>query len=234
ILVGDAGVAEPVFSLTALTDGAHIDAPVAVFPAGVTSAQALRATLRSGLRGLEWATGLPGTIGGAAAGNAGCWGGQMADVVHRLDVVDARGKWQTVEAFQLTWRYRSLRLPAALGEGTVIVAVAVNVASGDAEVLQSRCDELQEAKRRQQPIGARNAGCIFKNPDPDAPAGLLIDRAGCKGLRVGNAEVSTIHGNFLINHGGATAADVDALIARIKKAVHSTSGMTLEEEIKRW
>jgi len=214
ILVGDAGVAEPVFSLTALTDGASVGAPVAHFPAGITTAQALRATLRNGLRGLEWATGLPGTIGGAAAGNAGCWGGQMADIVERLDVVDGRGKWHTLGAFQLTWRYRSLRLPETLGPGSIIVGVAVSLAHGDADVLQRRSDELQDAKRKTQPIGARNAGC--------------------KGMRVGDAEVSTMHGNFLINHGGATATDVDELIARVKQAVRANSGMKLEEEIKRW
>lgn len=234
VLVGDAGVAEPVFSLTAMTDGARVGAPVAVFPAGVATAQALKATLRTGLRGLEWATGLPGTIGGAAAGNAGCWGGQMADVVHRLDVVDTHGKWHTVSAHQLTWRYRSLRLPTTIAPESVIVTVALSVSRGDPEVLQRHFDELHEAKRKMQPIGARNAGCIFKNPDPDAPAGLLIDRAGCKGMRVGDAEISDLHGNFLINHGGATAADVDELIAKVKKAVRSNSGMTLEEEIKRW
>jgi UDP-N-acetylmuramate dehydrogenase len=234
VLVSDAGVAEPVFNLTALTDGARITEPAAQFAAGTPTAQALRATLRLGLDGLVWAAGLPGTIGGAAAGNAGCWGGQMADVVTCLEVVDAGGEWHTVRAEQLNWRYRGAPLPPELGAGAVIVAVAVAVAAAVPAALQRRFEELHAAKRQSQPIGARNAGCIFKNPDADHPAGRLIDAAGCKGLRVGGAAISLLHGNFLINHGGATAADVEQLVRRVRQAVREHSGMVLEEEIHRW
>lgn len=234
VLVSDAGVAEPVFNLTALSDGARVEAPLAVFPAGTPTAQALRATIRAGLAGLVWATGLPGTIGGAAAGNAGCWGGEMADVVRRLDVIDHAGAWRALDAAELRWSYRSSPLPSLLGDGAVIVAIAVAVSEDDAAALQRRCDELQAAKRQSQPVGARNAGCIFKNPDADHAAGRLIDEAGCKGLRIGAAEISALHGNFLINHGGASAADVEELIAAVKAAVRQRSGLSLEEEIHRW
>lgn len=234
VLVNDTGVDEPVFNLTALTDGARIAAPEALFPAGTPTAQALRATLRRGLDGLVWAAGLPGTIGGAAAGNAGCWGGQIADVVTRLDVIDGAGTWQAVAAGELDWRYRGAPLPPSLGSGAVIVAVAVALADADAAGLQRRFEQLHAAKRQSQPIGARNAGCIFKNPDADHPAGRLIEEAGCKGLRVGGAEISLLHGNFLINHGGARAADVEQLVRQVKKAVREQSGRALEEEIHRW
>jgi UDP-N-acetylmuramate dehydrogenase len=234
VLVGDRGVDEPVFHLTSLTDGVRVAAPSAVFPAGIPTAQALKTTLREGLRGLVWATGLPGTVGGAAAGNAGCWGGQMADVVTRLDVVDAMGAWHELGEADLTWRYRSLRLPPSLGAGSIIVAVTLSVSPSDPEVLQQRFEELHDAKRRQQPIGARNAGCIFKNPDPEHPAGRLIDQAGCKGLRVGGAQISEQHGNFLINRGDATSADVEELIRRVREAVRQDAGRVLEEEIDRW
>lgn len=234
VLVGDAGVAEPVINLTALTDGPRVGEPEAVFPAGVTTAGALKATIRDGLAGLVWATGLPGTIGGAAAGNAGCWGGEMADVVTRLDVVDARGEWHTLTGPSLRWCYRSNPLPEALGKGPVIVAVTVAVHDADAGALRRRFDELHAEKRRNQPVGARNAGCIFKNPDAEHPAGRLIDEAGCKGLRVGDAQISERHGNFLINHGNATSADVEILIAEVTRAVETRSGKRLEEEIHRW
>lgn len=234
VLVSDAGVAEPVFNLTALTDGGRIGEPDTLFAAGTPTAQALRATLRRGLDGLVWAAGLPGTIGGAAAGNAGCWGGQMADVVTGLEVIDAAGDWHTVPSERLDWRYRGAPLPAELGVGAIIVAVSVAVSPSDPAALQRRFEELHAAKRQSQPIGARNAGCIFKNPDPDHPAGRLIDAAGCKGLRIGGAGISLLHGNFLINHGGATADEVEQIIRHVRRSVREHTGLVLEEEIHRW
>jgi UDP-N-acetylmuramate dehydrogenase len=234
VLVSDRGVPEPVLNITALTDGTRIDDTRVLFPAGVTMAEALKNAARNGLAGLVWATGLPGTVGGAAAGNAGCWGGQMADVVARLDVIDSSGTWREMASAELTWAYRTSPLPAAMHDGAVIVAASLELQLGDVEELRRRSEELHAAKRAQQPIGARNAGCIFKNPDPEHPAGRLIDEAGCKGLRVGGAQISDLHGNFLINHGDATGADVDELITSVAKAVRERSGLTLQEEIHRW
>lgn len=234
VLVSDAGVAEPVLNLGALTEGATVSPPTALFPAGTPTAQALKATIRKGLQGLVWATGLPGTIGGAAAGNAGCWGGRMADVVTRIDVVDGSGAWRTLGAAELCWSYRSDPLPESMSGTAVIVAVAVSLHPHNPARLQERSDELHLTKRARQPIGARNAGCIFRNPEPDSAAGLLIDDAGCKGLRVGDAQISELHGNFLINHGNATATDIDKLIAAVKETVQERFGMVLEEEIHRW
>ncbi len=234
VLVSDHGVAEPVLSVASLTEGARLEGTTAYFPAGITMAEALKSAAREGLAGLVWATGLPGTVGGAAAGNAGCWGGQMADVVARLDVIDTSGTWREMNGTSLHWSYRSSPLPADFRDGAVIVAATLALEPGDREALQRRFEELHAAKRAQQPIGARNAGCIFKNPDPAHPAGKLIDEAGCKGLRIGGAEISGLHGNFLINHGDATAADVDELIESVVGAVRDHSGQTLQEEIHRW
>ena len=234
VLVGDVGVPEPVINLTRMTEGARIDPPGAVLPAGLPTAQALRIAIREGLAGLVWSTGLPGTVGGAVAGNAGCWGGEMANVVARLDVVDAEGEWRSIDATELSWAYRSVDLERATGEGAIIVAVAMALGEDDPASLQERSDELQQIKRERQPVGARNAGCIFKNPAPDITAGQLIDEAGCKGMRVGNAEISPLHGNFLINRGSATAADIDSLIEEVKAAVRERRGTSLVEEIRRW
>jgi UDP-N-acetylmuramate dehydrogenase len=234
VLVSDAGVLEPVLNLGALNEGATVNPPTAVFPAGTPTARALKATIRKGLQGLVWATGLPGTLGGAAAGNAGCWGGRMADVVARIDVVDGSGVWQTLSAAELHWSYRSHPLPEAMRDTAVIVAVAVSLQPHNPARLQERSDELHAAKRERQPLGARNAGCIFRNPEPDSAAGRLIDDAGCKGLRVGDAQISELHGNFLINHGNATTTDIDKLIAAVKDTVQERFGMALEEEIHRW
>lgn len=234
VLVGDDGVEHAVVALGELTEGTDWDLPLASFPAGVPTARALRATARRGLAGLEWAAGLPGTLGGAAAGNAGCWGGETADVVQALDVVTPAGETRRLERDALSWSYRSVDLERVAGEGAVIVAVTVELRDGDADELEARYRELQDLKRRRQPVGARNSGCIFRNPDPDNPAGRLIEMAGCKGLRIGDAEVSTVHGNFFVNHGGATADDVDRLVERVRTAVEREFGVDLEEEIRRW
>ena len=234
VLVADAGVDKPVLNITRLRDGVRFDGTGATFPAGLPTAQALGAAVTEGLDGLVWTTGLPGTLGGAAAGNAGCWGGQMADVTTRLDVIDRNGVWQSIAAQRLSWSYRQLDLASEVGPGAVIVAVTVRLEPADPGSLARRSDDLQSRKRKSQPVGARNAGCIFKNPDPDTPAGMLIDKAGCKGRRVGDAQISELHGNFLLNHGNATAADVDSLISQVTRTVHETLGVELEEEIRRW
>jgi UDP-N-acetylmuramate dehydrogenase len=234
VLVGDRGVDDAVINLTRLTEGAHVEDHLATFPAGVPTAQAMSATLRDGLDGLVWATGLPGTLGGAVAGNAGCWGGEMATTVDGLKVVTSAGRWLEIAADELSWSYRRLDLTEAAGTGAVIVAATMALAPADPAALAARSEELQARKRLSQPVGARNSGCVFRNPDADTSAGWLIDQAGCKGERVGAAEISTVHANFLINRGGATSADIEELIEHVKEEVRSRFGILLEEEIRRW
>lgn len=234
VLVSEAGITEAVVNLTRLTQGTTIEVPTINFPAGMTTSQAMRTAARQGLAGLDWSTGLPGTIGGAAAGNAGCWGGEMSDVVQRLDLVGPDGEWQSLPASRLAWSYRRVDLEAKAGDGAVIVGVTVDLEPGHRPTLEERSQELQELKRRRQPVGARNAGCIFKNPDSDRSAGQLVEEAGCKGLCIGGAEVSALHGNFITNDGSASADDVDELIALVKERVCRHHGVSLEEEIRRW
>lgn len=234
VLVSESGIDDPVLSLTRLTGGLRLEAPEAILPAGLPTARALKLSLQRGLAGLVWTTGLPGTVGGAAAGNAGCWGGQMADVVRWLDVVTPTGAAHRLSTTELRWDYRHLDLEERVGAGAVIVGMGMSLEEADPEPLAARSQELHRIKRERQPLGARNAGCIFRNPDADTSAGKLIDEAGCKGLRVGDAEVSALHGNFIINHGGATSGDVGRLIETIREAVVDRCGVRLEEEIRRW
>lgn len=233
LLVSDAGVTEPVLSFTALNAGIEIGEASAHLPAGTVTAQALRRTAEAGRDGLVWAAGLPGTIGGAAAGNAGCWGGEMADVVEYLDVVDMQGGAQRVEAANLSWAYRSLSLPVPPGAGAAIVAVGLRLSPADPVALRARYEELQRLKRDRQPVGARNSGCIFRNPEGTS-AGQLLDRAGCKGMRVGDAEISGVHANFVVNRGGATCAQVLELVERVTTRVRERFDVELQPEICRW
>lgn len=233
VLVSDRGMDAAVIHLGRLTDDVRTTMPEITFPAGLPTALALRLAARQGLAGLEWTTGLPGTIGGAAAGNAGCWGGEMADMVSRVDLFEARGGWQSLGADEVTWEYRR----ADFGhppESFAIVAVTVRLQPGDPEALEARYRELQQVKRQRQPVGARNAGCIFKNPPGELGAGQLIDSAGCKGMRVGDAQISELHGNFIVNRGGARSEDVERLIAAVAERVEAHHGVRLQEEIRRW
>lgn len=233
LLVGDAGVAEPVIGGTRLTAGTEVSPEAGHFPAGLPTARALRASVEAGSDGLVWAAGLPGTIGGAAAGNAGCWGGEMANAVTYLDVVDRRGDAVRIAAEDLAWRYRGLSLPGPYTEST-IVAVGVRLTPADRMELRERYSAWQELKRQRQPIGARNAGCIFRNPEPARGAGALLDGAGCKGLRHGGAEISAVHANFIVNRGDATADDVLRLLEAVQQRVRERFGVLLEPEIRRW
>ena len=281
LLVADKGVAEAVIALSSLLEGARIDASQqqADLPAGMPTAQALRHTATEGLDGLVWAAGLPGTIGGAAAGNAGCWGGEMSEVVDRLQVITGAGKARELSGSELGWSYRQLRMPATVtsagaaereesivvggdaGRGdthVAIVRVHIRLQSADAQELVARYEKLQATKRRRQPMGARNSGCIFRNPDapteasrsgseldgepsarqPREPerrsAGQLIDQAGCKGLREGDAQVSEQHANFIVNLGKATMHDVELLIQRVRTRVRERFEIELSTEIRQW
>lgn len=234
LLVSDRGVDDVVLAMGQLDTGDTYDADGARFPAGMSTARALHRTVRRGLDGLVWAAGLPGSIGGATAGNAGCWGGEAAHVVSALEVVDGRGESHELAAGQLDWEYRSLRLPAGVIEPATIVGVRVRLHEGEAAALERRYLELQDRKRTSQPVGARNSGCIFRNPDGERTAGQLIDEAGCKGLAVGGASISTVHANFVINRGDASAADVELLVAQVRRRVQERFDVDLGTEIRRW
>jgi len=233
LLVGDDGVHEPVINTTRMTLDPTLGSDRAVFAAGLPTARALHRTVAAGLEGLVWASGLPGTIGGAAAGNAGCWGGDMASCTDYLDVIDDRGRTHRVDAADLGWTYRGLSLPSSIPSPWFIVTVAIRVHEEDPEALRTTYEQLQERKRSNQPVGARNSGCIFRNPQGHT-AGAILDAAGCKGMRVGGAVVSEQHANFIINDRGATCEDVDSLISKLVAAAERTMGIELSPEIRRW
>ena len=233
LLVADTGIDTPVLNLTGLEDEMWLDGSVLRIPASLPTARALRRSIALGLDGLVWSAGLPGTVGGAAAGNAGCWGSDMQRSTLDIDVVDSHGKVGRLEADELVWKYRSLTLPRVSAPWT-IVAVGVRVETADPAELMQRYEDLQQQKRDRQPVGARNSGCIFRNPPTGRRAGQLIDEAGCKGLRVGDAVVSDRHANFIINLGAAKARDVEELIDLLVARVHDHAGVRLQPEIRRW
>ncbi len=194
-----------------------------------------------GWGGLEWAAGIPGTVGGAVVGNAGAWGGEVATTLIQATILEPGGtvvKWP-VERFAYGYRSSTLKQKVAArgtrrGEEATPRAVVLDaefaLQAGDRARLKARVGEIAARRRATQPPGA-TCGSVFKNPSGDY-AGRLVEAAGMKGQRVGGAEISPVHANFVVNRGAATAADVMTLIDRARQEVRARFGVTLELEIE--
>jgi len=197
--------------------------------AGVSHASLTGLCARQGLAGLEFGAGIPGTVGGWLAMNAGIGTREVRDVVESVELlVPGEQATRTVEAGALEFRYRELRSTAP---GAVLVAARFVVEPSSPEAVQHAMDELLARRTATQPLDVPSCGSVFKNPEGDF-AGRLIEQAGLKGEREGGAEISTIHANFIVNRGGARACDVLALIERARRSVAEHSGVMLEPEVR--
>lgn len=236
LLIGDAGVAEPVVVLGPAFAGLEIG-PLrggrarVVAGAGLDLARLMAATIAAGLAGPEGLAGVPASVGGALRMNAGtatCW---MLDWVARVEVVlpgEEAPRW--LERAELPAAYRQCGLPA----GTLFLGCELELAGDDPARLKATATRLKQAKAASQPLAARSAGCVFRNPSRELPAGRLIDELGLKGSRVGGAVVSPVHANFIVNEGEATAADVAALVRRIRARAWAERGVVLTMEVETW
>lgn len=182
----------------------------------------------AGLAGLEFLSGIPGTIGGAVAMNAGAYGGDIAQVLDWAEFISRSGEKIRVSAGELNLGYRQSGLPP----GAVVTRARLRGVPGDAQVIATRMTEIKASREATQPVRARTGGSTFANP-PDMKAWELIDAAGCRGLIRGAAQVSELHCNFLLNNGGASAADLEGLGEEVRRRVHAASGVSLHWEIKR-
>jgi UDP-N-acetylmuramate dehydrogenase len=229
LLVTDAGFGGLVVALGEGFASSDIDAGAARVRAGGAAALPVvaRQSVRAGLTGFEWAVGVPGSIGGAVRMNAGGHGSEMASVLDRVKLVDLRtGRDQVVAAADLDLRYRHSSVEA----GQVVVWADLALAPGDRARSEAELTEIVAWRRANQP-GGQNAGSVFTNPPGDS-AGRLIDAAGCKGLRVGTAEVSTKHANFIQADAGGAADDVWALMGEVRRRVHDAFGIVLHPETR--
>lgn len=195
--------------------------------AGVACARLARFCAKHDLVGAEFFAGIPGTVGGALAMNAGAWGGETWPHVEAVETLDRRGVQRERPPEDFRVGYRSVEGPV----GEWFVAGRFRFEEGDGEAARRRVRELLAERGRAQPTGVRSCGSVFRNP-PGDHAARLIEAAGLKGTRVGGAGVSDKHANFIINHGEASAADVEALIERVRDAVERTSGVRLEPEVR--
>ena len=197
----------------------------------------VRWTINRGIAGLEAWAGTPGTVGGAIRGNAHFQGRNIGELVHLVTVVDSSGGVRDIPAAEMEFGYDFSRLQRT---GEIVVSADFHASDGDPAALRAIARESLAFRKRTQPLESASAGCIFQNPDPSRDrvpegippsAGALVDRAGLKGRREGRARVSLTHANFIVNEGGATAAEIRALIERCKRAVQERFGVQLREEI---
>jgi UDP-N-acetylmuramate dehydrogenase len=194
--------------------------------AGVENAALARFCRDQGLAGLEFLVGIPGRLGGALAMNAGAGGGEITDLLDTL--VTLKGRTFTKrEKSQLVFGYRFLQL----GQGEIICQASFRLTQDDPAKIRCQMESFLEKRRATQQVGYPNAGSFFKNP-PEGPAWRCIDGAKLRGIRIGGAEVSTVHANFLVNRGGASADDFLALAAKVKEKVREQSGVELQEEVR--
>ncbi len=196
--------------------------------AGALDANVALAAAQAGIAGLEFLSGVPGTVGGGFQTNAGAYGSEFKDVLISADAVDRVGKIHRVSAAELGFSYRHSTAPA----DWIFTGAVFRGTQGDRAAIAQRLAEIQAAREASQPIRARTGGSTFANP-PGHQAWQLIDAAGCRGLVRGGAMVSEKHTNFLINTGNATAADIEALGEEVRRRVRDRFGIVLEWEIRR-
>ena len=228
LLVRDGGVAGVVIRLgkgfagIEARDG-HLHAG-----AGALDINVARTAAEAGFAGLEFLSGIPGTMGGALRMNAGAYGRELVDVVIAAEALDARGALHRLDKQALGLSYRHSGVP----EDWIFLGADLKTKAGDPAAIHARLSEIQSAREASQPIRSRTGGSTFANPTGHK-AWELIDRAGCRGLRLGGAMVSQMHTNFLINTGNATAAEIETLGETVRRRVRETSGIELIWEMRR-
>lgn len=227
LLVRDKGIRGLVIKLGSMLRDIKVSGNVLTFGSGVSLAQASKKAAELGLSGMEFAVGIPGSIGGAVYMNAGAYDGEMSKVVKSVRVMDAAGEVSELSADNLDFGYRHSALQ---GSGKIVTSVTVELAAGDKQAIAEKMADFSNRRITKQPLELPSAGSMFKRP-PGYFAGTLIDQTGLKGYTVGGAQVSTKHAGFVVNIGGATAADVLQLISDVQAKVFAAHGVHLEPEV---
>lgn len=227
LLVRDKGIRGLVIKLSNLFSSITVAGNVLTFGSGISLAMASKKAASLSLSGLEFAVGIPGTIGGAVYMNAGAYDGEMAKVVTSVQVMDRQGQSSQLKAEELDFSYRHTALQ---NSGLIVTSVTVSLQPGEAESIKAKMDDFSQRRIAKQPLELPSAGSMFKRP-VGYFAGTLIEQTGLKGYTVGGAQVSTKHAGFVVNVGGATAKDVLQLIRDVQDRVLAAQGVQLEPEV---
>lgn len=228
LLVGDRGFRGVVINIMDNMNDIKVDGGIIKAQAGAMLIKVSRAARDNSLTGLEFASGIPGTIGGAIYMNAGAYGGEMKDVVTKVTAMDAEGEIYTFGTDELEFSYRHSVIQQ---RDLIVLDVTMELAAGDQKIIDDRMSELAVARRTKQPLEYPSAGSTFKRPEGYF-AGKLIMDAGLRGYRVGDAQVSEKHCGFVVNRGNATADDVIKLIDDVKAKVSEEYDVVLEPEVR--
>ncbi|MEW9033819.1 MAG: UDP-N-acetylmuramate dehydrogenase, partial [Planifilum fimeticola] len=229
LLVRDGGIRGVVFKIGEGLDGLSIDGTRVVAGGGCSLIKLSRQTARQGLTGLEFAEGIPGTVGGAVCMNAGAHGSETSRVLTSAEMILDTGERVVFSKEELGFRYRTSVLQGKVHG--IVTEASFQLAYGDPQKIASEMARYRDRRKQTQPLQYPCAGSVFRNP-PGDHAGRLIEASGLKGYRVGDAEVSTQHANFIINRGQATATDVLSLIDHIVRTVEERFGVRLKTEVQ--
>jgi UDP-N-acetylmuramate dehydrogenase len=227
LLVLDGGIEGIVIRIGENMGAYTVDDTLVTAQSGCTLAKMARETAKLGLQGLEWAAGIPASIGGAAYMNAGAYGHFFYETLEAAEIIDQDCNIKVIPKDDLTYGYRHTSL---MEYGAIVTKVMIRTAHGDQGALVASVDETMKLRKKNQPLDLPSAGSVFKNPEGDH-AGRLVEVSGLCGLRVGNAQVSEKHGNFIVNLGNCSAADVLTLMEKVQAEVKRQHGIYLEPEV---
>lgn len=223
LLFDDAGYRGLVIKIS--VDTLQVNGDEIVAGAGLKIAGLVNAAKSANLSGIEGWNGLPGTVGGAVFGNAGCFGVETKDVLKSAEIYD--GEVKTVGPDFFEYEYRNSKMKR---DGGIVLSATFKLKKGDPIEIDAKMKEVATSRVKKQPAGS-STGSFFKNPSPQQPAGMLIDQCGLKGKMLGRAQVSDYHANFIINKGGAKSKDILALATEVETNVFAKFGITLEREV---
>ena len=231
VLAPDEGMQGLVICLKDCLDGMEqLDDTRIRVMAGVAMTRAAVFAANSGLAGMEFAHGIPGTVGGGVYMNAGAYGGEIKDITESVEIMDFSGNIRTLTNEEMGFSYRHSRMEDS---GEIVLSAVFALEKGDMVTIKGKMKELQAKRSASQPLDLPSAGSAFKRP-AQGYAAALIDQAGLKGYQVGGAAISTKHAGFAVNLGGATAADVKALLQQVSDLVYEKNGIRLEPEVRIW
>ncbi len=227
LLVSDKGLRGVIIS-TENAERVTVDGTRITAEAGAGLAKIARMARQASLTGMEFAAGIPGSLGGAVVMNAGAYGGEMKDILVSVAAMAPDGTVHKLAAEELALGYRTSRLPK---DGSIVLEAVLKLREGDPDAIRARMDELACQRKSKQPLEYPSAGSMFKRPEGYF-AGKLIDDAGLRGFAVGGAQISEKHCGFVVNRGGATAEDVLSLCGEVSRIVYEKFGVRLEREVK--